>query len=104
MTKDGKILFAVQEERFSRKKYDSRFPSNPIRFCLESEGIDLNSIDSIVDYEKPLLTFERLLETYLGTAPRGGRSFIAVMQVWLKDKLFLKSIIKKELKKIQKDL
>ena len=100
---DGEIIKAVQEERFTRKKHDSRFPINAIRYCLESQNIDLRDIDSIVYYEKPLLTFERLLETYLGAAPRGLRSFIAAMQVWLKEKLFLKSELKKQLQSLQKE-
>ena len=91
LIRDGEILVAVQEERFSRKKHDSRFPINALRYCLKSQSIDLSNIEYIVYYEKPLLTFERLLETYLGVAPRGSRSFIAAMQVWLKEKLFLKT-------------
>ena len=81
-------LFKVQEERFSRKKHDSSFPINAIKYCLSSQKIDLRNLKYIVYYEKPLLTFERLLETYLAVAPRGIRSFIAAMQVWLKEKLF----------------
>ena len=94
----------MQEERFSRKKNDPRFPINAIKYCLKSQNIDLRDIKSIVYYEKPLLTFERLLETYLAVAPRGARSFIAAMQVWLKEKLFLKSEIKNQFKLIQKEL
>ncbi len=101
---NGEIINAVQEERFTRKKHDSRFPINAINFCLESNNIDLRNISYIVYYEKPLLTFERLLETYLGSAPRGGRSFIAAMQVWLKEKLFLKSEIKNKFKELQSKL
>jgi len=101
---NGEILSAVQEERFSRKKHDSSFPLNAIRYCLKSQNIDFRDIKLIVYYEKPLLTFERLLETYLGVAPRGGRSFIAAMQVWLKEKLFLKSELKKHLENLQKEL
>ena len=97
-------MAAVQEERFSRKKHDSRFPINAIRYCLKSHNIDLRDIETIVYYEKPLLTFERLLETYLAVAPRGMRSFIAAMQVWLKEKLFLKSELKKQFKSLQKEL
>ena len=100
---DGKIISAVQEERFSRKKHDSRFPTNAIIYILKNNNIDLSDIKTIVYYEKPLLTFERLLETYLGTAPRGIRSFIAAMQVWLKEKLFVKSELKKHFKSIQRD-
>ena len=99
---NGKIISAVQEERFSRKKHDSSFPKNAIKYCLDSQNIDLRDIDQVVYYEKPLLTFERLLETYLGVAPRGCRSFIAAMQVWLKEKLFLKSELKKQLISLQK--
>ena len=97
-------MAAVQEERFSRKKHDSRFPINAIRYCLKSQNIDLKDIETIVYYEKPLLTFERLLETYLAVAPRGVRSFIAAMQIWLKEKLFLKSELKKQFKNLQKEL
>ncbi len=104
LIRDGEIVKAVQEERFSRKKHDSRFPINSIRYCLQSSNIDLRDVDYIIYYEKPLLTFERLLETYLGVAPRGGRSFIAAMQVWLKQKLFLKSELKKQFKLLQKEL
>ena len=104
LIQEGNILAAVQEERFTRKKHDSSFPINAIRYCLESQNINLNDISSIVYYEKPLLTFERLLETYLSTAPRGSRSFISAMQVWIKEKLFLKAEIKKQLKSLQKEL
>ena len=85
---NGEILAAVQEERFSRKKHDSRFPTNAIIYCLKSQNIDLKDIDYIIYYEKPLLTFERLLETYLAVAPRGLKSFIAAMQVWLTKNYF----------------
>ena len=101
---NGKIVSAVQEERFSRKKHDSRFPINAIRYTLKSQNIDLRDIEMIVYYEKPLLTFERLLETYLAVAPRGLRSFIAAMQVWLKEKLFLKSELNSKFKSLQKEL
>ena len=101
---NGEILAAVQEERFSRKKHDSRFPTNSILYCLRSQDIDLRDIDYIIYYEKPFLTFERLLETYLAVAPRGLRSFIAAMQVWLTKKLFLKSELKKQLKLLQKQI
>ena len=97
-------MAAVQEERFSRKKHDSSFPTNAIKYCLKSQNIDLRDVDSIVYYEKPLLTFERLLETYLAVAPRAIRSFIAAMQVWLKEKLFLKSELKKKFKSLQQEL
>jgi carbamoyltransferase len=101
LLKNGEIIAAAQEERFSRKKHDSRFPKNAISYCLKSQGINLSDVTEVVYYEKPLLTFERLLETYLGAAPRGGRSFVAAMQVWLKEKLFLKTELKKNLKEVQ---
>ena len=104
LLRDGEIVSALQEERFSRKKHDSRFPVNAIRYCLKSQKITLRDIECIIYYEKPLLTFERLLETYLGTAPRGMRSFIAAMLVWLKEKLFLKSELKKQFRFLQKEL
>ena len=95
---------AAQEERFSRKKHDARFPRQALHFCLESQGLTLEDCDAVVYYEKPLLTFERLLETYLGAAPRGGRSFVAAMQVWLKEKLFLKTELKKQLRSVADEL
>tara|TARA_B100000963_G_scaffold279025_1_gene247465 strand:- start:1783 stop:3648 length:1866 start_codon:yes stop_codon:yes gene_type:complete len=104
LLKDGHIVSAVQEERFSRKKHDSRFPINSVKYILNNESIDLRDIKSIAYYEKPLLTFERLLETYISVAPRGFVSFIAAMQVWIKEKLFLKNGLKKEFKKIQSEL
>ena len=94
------VLAAAQEERFTRKKHDASFPANAVRFCLDSQQLRLQELDAIIYYEKPLLTFERLLETYLGAAPRGGRSFVAAMQVWLKEKLFLKSEIRKSLRQL----
>ena len=101
LLKNGEIIAAAQEERFSRKKHDSSFPKNALLYCLNSQGISLADVQKIVYYEKPFLTFERLLETYLVTAPRGCRSFIAAMQVWLKEKLFLKTELKKNLKAVQ---
>jgi carbamoyltransferase len=98
------VLAAAQEERFSRRKHDARFPAQAIRYCLESQGLRLKDLEAVVYYEKPLLTFERLLETYLGAAPRGGRSFVAAMQVWLKEKLFLKSEIRKELRQLAAEM
>lgn len=97
LLQDGQIVAAAQEERFTRKKHDSRFPLNAVRYCLEEAGILLPSVDYIVFYDKPLVKFERLLETYLTYAPRGFRSFLQAMPIWLKDKLFLKSTLKKEL-------
>ena len=101
---DGEVVAAAQEERFSRKKHDARFPRQAARFCLDHQSLSLSDLDAVIYYEKPLLTFERLLETYLGAAPRGGRSFVAAMQVWLKEKLFLKSEINKQLRLLQQEV
>ncbi|HLO51115.1 MAG TPA: carbamoyltransferase [Kamptonema sp.] len=94
---DGEIIAAAQEERFSRKKHDARFPENAIAYCLKEAKIELREIDRIVFYDKPLVKFERLLETYLSYAPQGFRSFLAAMPVWLKEKLYLKTLLKREL-------
>jgi len=101
---DGNVIAAAQEERFTRKKHDARFPLAAARYCLESQNLTLADLEAVVYYEKPLLTFERLLETYIGAAPRGGRSFVAAMQVWLKEKLFLKSEIRKSLCQLAKEM
>ncbi len=93
----GELAAAAQEERFTRKKHDAGFPANAVRYCLEQAGQRLQNIDFIVFYDKPLVKFDRLLETYLAFAPQGFRSFVAAMPIWLKDKLFLKSTLKAEL-------
>ena len=94
---DGEIAAAAQEERFTRKKHDAGFPENAIRYCLAETGVDLKAVDRIVFYDKPILKFERLLETYVSYAPRGLTSFIAAMPVWLKDKLYLKQSMRRDL-------
>ncbi len=99
---DGKIIAAVQEERFSRIKNDPSFPTNSISFCLKESNLKIDDLDAVVFYDKPFLKFERLIETYYQWAPKGLFSFIKAMTTWLQDKLFLKSIIRKELKKIEK--
>jgi len=98
---DGKIVSAAQEERFTRKKHDAAFPENAIQYCLDNSKIQLSEIDYIVFYDKPLIKFERLLETYLSYAPQGFKSFLLAMPIWLKEKLYLKSILKKEFLKYQ---
>ncbi|MCI5054337.1 MAG: carbamoyltransferase [Pelagibacteraceae bacterium] len=100
LIKDGKIISAVQEERFTRVKHDSSFPKESIKYILENSDIKLSEINSIVFYEKPFLKFERLLETYIAFAPKGFRSFAASMPIWLREKLFQKDMIFKELKNI----
>ena len=97
LLRDGVIVAAAQEERFSRKKHDARFPEGAINSCLSQAGMTLADVDEVVFYDKPLVKFERLLETYLTYAPRGFRSFVAAMPVWLKEKLYLKATLKKQL-------
>jgi len=98
---NSNIIAAAQEERFSRKKHDSRFPLNSLKYCLKEANVNLEAVDYITFYDKPFLKFERLLETYIAEAPFGLKSFIASMPVWLKDKLFLKKMLIKEIQKIQ---
>lgn len=97
LVQQGKIIACAQEERFTRMKHDASFPKSAIEYCLAAGNLRLEQIDYVVFYDKPLLTFERLLETYLTVAPRGFSSFLTAMPVWLKDKLFLKSTLKKQL-------
>ncbi len=100
LLKDGEILAAAQEERFTRKKHDPRFPVHAIRYCLTEAGITLRDLEHVVFYEKPLIKFERLLETYVSYAPKGLKSFWAAMPAWLKEKVFLKDLMKKEFAKL----
>ncbi len=97
LVKDGEILAAAQEERFTRKKHDSSFPANAIRYCLQEAGISVKDLSTVGFYDKPFLKFERILLTYLSFAPRGLRSFLKAMPLWLKEKIFLKELIQKEL-------
>jgi carbamoyltransferase len=90
---DGEIVAAAQEERFTRKKHTSEFPVNAVRYCLEHSGCSIDELDAIVFYDKPLLKFERLLETYYAFAPRGLMQFLTAIPVWLKEKLFSKKLI-----------
>ena len=89
LVRDGEIVAAAQEERFTRKKHDERFPENAVRYCLEAAGVATSDLDAVIFYEKPLLKFERLLETYLAFAPRGLFSFFRAMPPWLQQKLHL---------------
>ena len=99
---DGdEILAAAQEERFTRKKQDDGFPTNAVQYCLEEAGCSLNDLEAIVFYDKPFLKFERLLETYYGFAPKGLLSFLKAMPVWLKEKMFLKRLLKESLFEIE---
>lgn len=94
---DGNIVAAAQEERFSRKKHDHRFPINAVKYCLNEAGIDASKLDYVAFYDKPFLKFERLLETYLTYAPIGIQSFIKAMPLWIKEKLWMKELIKNEI-------
>ncbi len=100
LLKNGEIIAAAQEERFTRKKHDSGFPSLAIEFCIKQANIRPSEIDNIVFYEKPFLKFERLLETYLAYAPKGFSSFAMAMPIWIKDKLFQKTALIKEFNKV----
>ena len=97
LLRDGELVAAAQEERFSRKKHDARFPTHATEYCLAEGKVALQEIDYVVFYDKPLLKFDRLLETYLSYAPRGFRSFLAAMPIWLKEKLYLKKLLRDEL-------
>ena len=100
LIKDGEIIAAAQEERFSRRKHDSNFPTNAIKYCLIEANIASSKINNVVFYEKPFMKFERLLETYLAFAPKGFTSFSKAMPLWIKDKLFQKSKLIKELEHV----
>ncbi|MBO6946820.1 MAG: carbamoyltransferase [Rhodospirillales bacterium] len=103
LIEDGAVIAAAQEERFTRKKHDDRFPEYAIQYCLDEAGIELSDIDFVAFYDKPFLKFERLLETYLAFAPSGFRSFKMAIPVWLKEKLFQKDLLHKKFKKFDKD-
>src|ERR1700743_3061953 len=104
LVEDGRIVAAAQEERFTRKKHDASFPRNAIDYCLATAGARLSEIDHIAFYDKPFLKFERLLETYVALAPRGFRSFQMAIPLWLKEKLFQKSLLRKQLAKFDEDI
>ena len=97
LVRDGHIVAAAQEERFTRKKFDARFPTHAVRYCLQEGRISLSDLKYFVFYDKPLVKFERLLETYVAFSPKGVKSFLAAMPVWLKEKLLLKSVLQDEL-------
>jgi carbamoyltransferase len=99
---DGQIIAAAQEERFTRKKHTPDFPVHAVRYCLEESGYTIDELDAVVFYDKPLLKFERLLETYYAFAPRGLISFLKSMPVWLKEKMFLKKLLHEGLSEVQK--
>ncbi len=104
IVEDGRIVAAAQEERFSRIKHDSGFPHGAVRYCLAEAGIPPDSIDYVAFYEKPFLKFERLIETYLAFAPRGFKSFRLAAPVWLREKLFQRSVLVREMKQYSRDV
>src|ERR1700737_4747855 len=99
LVRDGEIIAAAQEERFTRKKHDSGFPSHAVEYCLTQDGVSLDDVDYVVFYDKPFLKFERLLETYVAFAPRGLRSFQMAIQLWIREKLFQKNLLHQELER-----
>jgi carbamoyltransferase len=103
LIEDGRLVGAAQEERFTRKKHDAGFPQHAVQYCLDAAGIKLADVDYVAFYDKPFLKFERLLETYLAFAPRGFNSFRMAMPLWLKEKLFQKTLLRDEMKKWQPD-
>ncbi len=103
LIEDGHLVSAAQEERFTRKKHDAGFPQNAVQFCLDRAGIKLPDVDYVAFYDKPFLKFERLLETYLAYAPRGFNSFRMAMPLWLKEKLFQKTLLRDEMKRWEPD-
>ena len=103
LLRDGEIVAAAQEERFTRKKHDPAFPANAVRYCLSEGGISTADVQYVAFYDKPFLKFERLLETYIAFAPRGFQSFRAAIPIWLREKLFLKDLLNKELTKLDPD-
>ena len=102
LIRDGEIIAAAQEERFTRVKHDAGFPKNAVSFCLNFSGLGIDDLDAVAFYDKPFLKFERLLETYYAFAPAGLLSFLKAMPVWLKEKIFLKTLISRELRDIEK--
>jgi carbamoyltransferase len=103
LIEDGRIIAAAQEERFTRKKFDADYPRKAIEYCLGEARIALKEVDFVVFYDKPFIKFERLLETYLMFSPRGFTSFRMALPLWLRDKLFQKSLLARELKTLDRD-
>jgi carbamoyltransferase len=104
LIEDGRLVAAAQEERFTRKKHDASFPRHAVGYCLDAAGCKLREVDYIVFYDKPFLKFERLLETYIAFAPRGFRSFQMAIPLWLREKLFQKSLLLKQLREFDRDI
>src|SRR6478672_2141966 len=99
LIEDGRILAAVQEERFTRKKHDAEFPRHAVDYCLSAAGARLRDIDFVAFYDKPFLKFDRLVETYIAFAPKGFVSFSKAIPLWLREKLFQKTLLRDELRR-----
>ena len=97
---DGEVIAAAQEERFTRIKHTPDFPVNAVKYCLQEAGLTIDELDAVVFYDKPLLKFERLLETYYAFSPKGLASFVKAIPVWLNEKMFLKKLILDGLKEV----
>jgi carbamoyltransferase len=97
LVRDGEIIAAAQEERFTRKKHDADFPKHAIAYCLREGNVSIGDVDYVAFYDKPFIKFERIIETYLAYAPRGLKSFLMAVPLWLKEKLWMSELIKKEL-------
>jgi carbamoyltransferase len=101
IVEEGRVVAAAQEERFTRKKFDASFPHRAVEYCLEAARCSLKNVDIITFYDKPFLKFERLIETYLAFSPRGFQSFRLAVPLWLREKLFLKSLLRGRLNEIE---
>ena len=101
LVEDGRIVAAAQEERFTRKKHDSRFPLNAVRYCLAEAGVSGAGLDAVAFYDKPILKFHRILETYFSTAPSGLRPFVKAVPLWLREKLWIEPAIRESLRALR---
>src|SRR5882762_6223583 len=97
LVQDGRIIAAAQEERFTRKKHDASFPRHAVGYCLREGGISVNDLDCVAFYEKPFLKFDRILHSYLAYAPAGLRSFLMAIPLWIRERIWMKDLIRREL-------
>src|SRR5215213_3307258 len=97
LVRDGEIIAAAQEERFTRKKHDAGFPRNAVKYCLQAANLRIEDVDCVAFYEKPFVKFDRILHSYLAYAPKGVKSFLKAMPLWIKQKIWMKAELQKEL-------
>ncbi|HWH69220.1 MAG TPA: carbamoyltransferase N-terminal domain-containing protein, partial [Candidatus Sulfotelmatobacter sp.] len=97
LVREGRIVAAAQEERFTRKKHDAAFPKHAVEYCLREGGIQMAEVDLVAFYEKPFLKFDRILHSYLAYAPKGLRSFLMAIPLWIRERIWMKELIQKEL-------